>query len=60
MVPSNIFTIVTPAVIATNTTAKPTDKADVYLSESEKLERKKGNLDIFNQLHNANVTSYNI
>lgn len=49
MVPSNNFTIATPAVIATNTIAKPTDNADVYLSESRKSRTKrKGQLEHLN------------
>lgn len=32
--PSINLTIATPAMMATNTTAKPTDNADVYLNES--------------------------
>lgn len=34
MLPSIAFTMATPAVITTNTMAKPTDNADVYLNES--------------------------
>lgn len=34
MLPLITLTIATPAVITTNTTANPTDKADVYLNES--------------------------
>lgn len=34
MLPSINLKIATPAVIATNTTAKATDNADVYLKES--------------------------
>lgn len=36
MLPFIILTMTTPAVIATKTTAKATDKADVYLKESDK------------------------
>jgi len=34
MLPSINLTTATPAVMATNTIAKPTDKAEVYLKES--------------------------
>jgi hypothetical protein len=44
MVPSISLTTATPAVMATNTTAKPTDNADVYLNESSiTTPRRKGN-----------------
>lgn len=35
MLPSINLTMATPAVIATNTMAKPTDNAEVYLKESD-------------------------
>lgn len=35
MLPFINLTIATPAVITTNTMAKPTDTADVYLNESK-------------------------
>lgn len=35
MLPFISLTIATTAVITTKTTAKPTDKADVYLNESD-------------------------
>lgn len=34
MLPSIILTVAIPAVTATNTIAKPTDNAEVYLKES--------------------------
>lgn len=47
MLPFASLTIATPAVIATNTTARPTDKADVYLNES-----------IYKKSHETRVTSF--
>lgn len=39
-VPLSNLTTAMPAVMTTNTTARPTDKADVYLNESSEEKRK--------------------
>ena len=44
MLPSINSTIATPAVITTKTTANPTDNADVYLSESDTVEVRGGQI----------------
>lgn len=41
ILPFNILNIATPAVIATNTIANATDKAEVYRKESETEKNKK-------------------
>lgn len=40
MLPLMTLTMTIPAVITTNTTAKATDKADVYLNESAQYNKK--------------------